>query len=117
MIDWIGAVLTWLAGAVLVTSGVLKFGTAKSFQVTFSQFGLPNWTSQDQRFARAFPWIELLLGLGALLPPSPWQLIPSVGILALFVGFLGVVTRRPGQPSTDSGVSLAGRPGVAGRAW
>lgn len=98
MIDWIGVLLTWLTGAVLVTSGVLKFGTAQTFQVTLSQFGLPGWTWQDQRFARAFPWIELLLGLAAILLPRPWQLIPTVGILALFVGFLIVVVRVNRRP-------------------
>ena len=102
MIDWIGALLTWLAGAVLVTSGVLKFGTAKSFQVTLSQFGLPRWTWQDQRFARAFPWLEVLLGLGAILLPNPWQLIPVIGILALFVGFLVVVIRVSRRPTPVS---------------
>ncbi|HWC20897.1 MAG TPA: MauE/DoxX family redox-associated membrane protein [Flexivirga sp.] len=102
MIDWIGSLLTWLAAAVLVTSGVLKFGTAASFQLTLSQFGLPRWTWKDERFARAFPWIELVLGLGAILLPSPWQVVPSIGILALFIGFLVLVIQVSRRPSTVS---------------
>lgn len=98
MIDSIGALLTWIVGAVLVTSGVLKLGTAKSFQVTLSQFGLPTWTWQDQRSARAFPLIELALGMSAILLPGPWQSIATAGILALFVGFLVVVVRVSRRP-------------------
>lgn len=102
MIDWIGASCTWLIGAVLVSSGLLKLGTAPTFRVTLSQFGLPQWTWQDIRFARAFPWCELLLGLAVVLVPTPVQLVPAIGILALFVAFLVLVARVWRRPTPVS---------------
>ncbi|WP_446664184.1 peroxiredoxin family protein [Flexivirga sp. B27] len=102
MIDWIGATLSWLTGLVLVASGVLKLGTAKTFQVTLSQFGLPQWTWQDRRFAQAFPWCEITLGLALLLLPAPVQLLPAAAILALFVAFLVLVVRVRRRPAPVS---------------
>lgn len=102
MIDWIGALCSWIAGTVLVSSGVLKLGTAKTFQVTLSQFGLPQWTWQDRRFAQAFPWCEITLGLALLLLPAPVQLLPAAVILALFVAFLVLVVRVWRRPAPVS---------------
>lgn len=50
MTDWIGAVCTWVAGAVLVTSGILKLGTAADFRKALVAFQLPRWTWRDLRF-------------------------------------------------------------------
>lgn len=102
MTDWIGALCTWLIGAVLVSSGVLKLGTEKAFQVTLSQFGLPQWTWRDERFARVFPWCEIALGLAVVLLPSPVHLLPAVAILALFVAFLVLVVQVRRRPTPVS---------------
>ncbi|WP_265444357.1 MauE/DoxX family redox-associated membrane protein [Flexivirga meconopsidis] len=96
--DLLGALCSWAIGAVLVVSGILKLGTAEKFQLTVAQFQLPQWTWRDRRFATAFPWVEIGLGLGVVLLPTPWQVIFAVAILALFVAFLVLViqvARRP----------------------
>lgn len=102
MTDWIGALFTWIGGAVLISSGLLKLGTTDTFQVTLSQFGLPRWTWQDSRFARAFPWCEISLGVAAALLPAPVHLLASVAILLLFVAFLVLVIRVWRRPTPVS---------------
>ncbi|NNG39642.1 hypothetical protein HJ588_10205 [Flexivirga sp. ID2601S] len=97
-VDWLGALGTWATGAVLVVSGLLKIGTDEKFQVTIAQFGLPEWTWRDRRFATAFPWIEIALGLAAVLLPAPWQLIAQLAIVTLFFGFLVLVVRVARRP-------------------
>lgn len=102
MTDLIGALCTWLTGAVLASSGLLKLGTARKFQLTLSQFGLPRWTWQDDRFARAFPWCEIALAATVTLLPFPIQLLPSLAILALFIAFLVLVLRVRRRPTPVS---------------
>ena len=105
--DLLGALLSFVAGAVLVLSGVLKLGTASTFVLTLTQFGLPRWTWADLRFARAFPWCEIALGLGVLLLPGPWHLVPLAATLLLFVAFL-VLTIRVSRHTTRASCNCFG---------
>lgn len=98
MADWVGAVCAWACGAVLVTSGALKLGTAAEFRKALVAFQLPRWTWRDDRFAQVFPWVEMLLGVGAILLPGPWQAIAVAAVLALFGGFLALVVRANRGP-------------------
>lgn len=93
MVDWLGAACAWLAATVLVSSGILKLGTTEDFRRSIIDFRLPSWAWQRRTFARVFPWVEIVLGLGLLLAPSPWQIVPAVGVLAMFTAFLVLVTR------------------------
>ncbi|RNI24212.1 TlpA family protein disulfide reductase [Flexivirga caeni] len=100
MTDWIGALFSWVVGAVLVASGVLKLGTAIQFQSTLTQFRLPTWTWAGTGFARLFPWIEMLLGLGVVAAPDPWGRAFAYGALALLLALLVLVVRIFRVPGT-----------------
>ncbi len=102
MVDWLGAACTWLAATVLVSSGILKLGTTDEFQQALIDFRLPSWTWRHRAIPRVFPWVETALGLALLLAPSPWQIIPAVGALAVFVAFLILVVRTVRSRATFS---------------
>ncbi|TWE13238.1 TlpA family protein disulfide reductase [Rudaeicoccus suwonensis] len=91
--QWFAAACTWLVGTVLIASGTLKIGTATAFRMSLTRFGLPQFIHRDERFARAFPFVEIGLGLGTVLVPAPWHQIFTVASLALYVGFLVLVVR------------------------
>lgn len=87
-------VFRWLAGSILIVSGALKIGRHRELFASLTQLGLPSRLVHT-RFVRsvgvrAFPLVEIAVGLGALLVPS--RAFP-VAVVALFAFFLAIVSR------------------------
>jgi hypothetical protein len=86
------------AGAVLVVSGVLKLGRTERFRASLAALGLPARLSAGPLFARAFPVVEIALGLAILLAPAPLHRGPLLGAVALDLVFLVVAIRAVRAP-------------------
>ncbi|ROQ50600.1 hypothetical protein EDF36_4109 [Rathayibacter sp. PhB152] len=86
------------AGAVLVVSGVLKLGRTERFRASLAALGLPARLSAGPLFARAFPVVEIALGLAILLAPSPLHRGALLGAVAVDVVFLVVAIRAVRAP-------------------
>ncbi|NQX15481.1 MauE/DoxX family redox-associated membrane protein [Rathayibacter sp. VKM Ac-2857] len=86
------------AGAVLVVSGVLKLGRTERFRASLAALGLPARLSAGPLFARAFPVVEIALGLAILLAPSPLHRGALLGAVAVDVVFLAVAIRAVRAP-------------------
>lgn len=86
------------AGAVLVVSGVLKLGRTERFRASLAALGLPARLSARPLFARAFPVVEIALGLAILLAPSPLHRGALLGAVAVDVVFLVVAIRAVRAP-------------------
>ncbi|NRG40565.1 hypothetical protein GTU73_04095 [Rathayibacter sp. VKM Ac-2804] len=86
------------AGAVLVVSGVLKLGRTERFRASLAALGLPARLSASPLFARAFPVVEIALGLAILLAPAPLHRGALLGAVAVDVVFLVVAVRAVRAP-------------------
>jgi hypothetical protein len=86
------------AGAVLIVSGVLKLGRTERFRASLAALGLPARLSAGPLFARAFPVVEIALGLAILLAPSPLHRGALLGAVAVDVVFLVVAIRAVRAP-------------------
>ncbi|MCJ1683665.1 MauE/DoxX family redox-associated membrane protein [Rathayibacter sp. VKM Ac-2928] len=86
------------AGAILVVSGVLKLGRTERFRASLAALGLPARLSAGPLFARAFPVVEIALGLAILLAPSPLYRGALLGAVAVDVVFLVVAIRAVRAP-------------------
>ncbi|MCJ1674883.1 hypothetical protein MT355_16605 [Rathayibacter sp. VKM Ac-2929] len=86
------------AGAVLVVSGVLKLGRTERFRASLAALGLPARLSAGPLFARAFPVVEIALGLAILLAPSPLHRGALLGAVTVDVVFLVVAIRAVRAP-------------------
>lgn len=93
MLTGIGALAATVAAAVLITSGILKLGHERPFQLSIAALGLPGPMHETGTFARLFPWAEISIGVLVLLAPRWWYVVPLTVAIALFAGFLVVIAR------------------------
>lgn len=69
---------------------MLKLMDVAAFAASFRKYDL---LSQRWRaWGRLYPGVELLVGLGILLPPQPTNLAPLVGAVAVWLGAMGMVS-------------------------
>ncbi|MEB3361573.1 MAG: glutaredoxin [Synechococcaceae cyanobacterium] len=69
---------------------MLKLMDVEAFAASFRKYDL---LSQRWRgWGRLYPGVELLVGLGILLPPQPTNLAPLVGAVAVGLGAMGMVS-------------------------
>lgn len=84
-------VLAHLVVAVtLVVAAIGKWRHPDTDHQALAGAGLPGWIGSP--FVRRWhPVAELALGLGIILVPGPWNLVPVVGAAALVLAYLGLV--------------------------
>ncbi|SMH28772.1 Methylamine utilisation protein MauE [Rathayibacter oskolensis] len=92
------AIAGWAAGAVLVVSGSLKLGRAEAFRASLAALGLPALLSRRALVARVFPVVEIVLGLGVVLAPSPLHRAALAAAALLYAVFLVVAVRAALAP-------------------
>jgi hypothetical protein len=77
-------------GIAICLLAMLKLMNVAAFAASFRKYDL---LSQRWRaWGRLYPGIELLVGLGILLPPQPTSLGRLVGAMALWLGAMGMVS-------------------------
>ncbi|NQX11953.1 hypothetical protein HQQ80_09985 [Microbacteriaceae bacterium VKM Ac-2855] len=91
-------VAAWLAGSVLLASGVLKLGRTAAFHQSLAALGVPAALRRTRVFSRLFPVGEIVLGLVIVIAPAPWQLPPLVAATVLYLVFLVVSIRASRLP-------------------
>ena len=77
-------------GIAICLLAMLKLMDVEAFAASFRKYDL---LSQRWRaWGRLYPGVELLVGLGILLPPQPANLAPLVGAVAVWLGAMGMVS-------------------------
>ena len=77
-------------GLAICLLAMLKLMDVEAFAASFRKYDL---LSQRWRgWGRLYPGVELLVGLGILLPPQPTNLAPLVGAVAMGLGAMGMVS-------------------------
>lgn len=90
MLETLPALAAWGAGAVLVVSGALKLGRSGAFRASLAALGLPGVLAGWAWFSRAFPVVEIVLGLAIVIAPAPLQLAPLAVAVVVYAVFLVV---------------------------
>lgn len=90
-----------VVAATLVLAAIGKWRHPDVENRAFAGAGLPLWIGSD--FVRRWhPVAELVLGLGIVLVPAPWNLAPVVGATVLVVAYLGLVVVALRAPAAVS---------------
>ncbi|AJM76992.1 hypothetical protein C5C66_01240 [Rathayibacter toxicus] len=86
----------WLAGSVLIASGVLKLGRTERFRAGLPALGMPSFLARSRWFARGFPAAEAVLGLVVIATPNPWSRL-ALGLTTALFGVFVVIAIRASQ--------------------
>ena len=76
-------------GLAICLLAMLKLMDVRAFSASFRNYDL--LTMRWRPWGQLYPGIELLVGLGMLLPPQPANLAPLVGTVALWLGAMGMI--------------------------
>lgn len=86
----LSAGISGFMGLAICLLAMLKLMDVEAFAASFRKYDL---ISQRWRaWGCLYPGLELLVGLGILLPPQPTNLAPLVGAVALWLGAMGMVS-------------------------
>ncbi|MFM7314900.1 MAG: MauE/DoxX family redox-associated membrane protein [Cyanobium sp.] len=77
-------------GLAICLLAMLKLMDVQAFSVSFRKYDL--LTMRWHPWGQLYPGIELLVGLGMLVPPQPANLAPLVGAVAVGLGVMGMVS-------------------------
>lgn len=86
----------WAVALILIVSGTAKLRSREDVLATFTRLRVPRPLAAPW-LARAFPVLELLLGLALLQPVTALRPVVAVVALALFAAFLALVVRARGD--------------------
>lgn len=89
----------WAVALIMLLSGGTKLRSREDVGAVFTRLKVPRPLAAP-RLARAFPWLELLLGAALLLPFPALRPFTGAAAVALFTAFLVLVVR-----AKDDGVS------------
>lgn len=89
----------WAVALIMLLSGAAKLRSREDVGAVFTRLKVPRALAAPW-LARAFPWLELLLGLALLLPFPALRPLVGAAAVALFTAFLVLVVR-----AKDDGVS------------
>jgi glutaredoxin len=88
-----GALSTGISGFMglaICLLAMLKLMDVEAFAASFRKYDL--LSKRWRAWGRLYPGMELLVGLGVLLPPQPANLAPLVGASALSLGAMGMLS-------------------------
>jgi glutaredoxin len=88
-----GALSTGISGFMglaICLLAMLKLMDVEAFAASFCKYDLLSKRWRD--WGRLYPGMELLVGLGVLLPPQPVNLATLVGAVAVWLGVMGMVS-------------------------
>ena len=89
----------WAVALIMLLSGAAKLRSREDVGAVFTRLKVPRPLAAPW-LARAFPWLELLLGMALLLPFPALRPLVGAAAVALFTAFLVLVVR-----AKDDGVS------------
>lgn len=89
----------WAVALIMLLSGAAKLRSREDVGAVFTRLKVPRPLAAPW-LARAFPWLELLLGAALLLPFPALRPLTGAAAVALFTAFLVLVVR-----AKDDGVS------------
>lgn len=88
----------WIAGGVLLASGVLKAGRIERFRAGLPSLGVPALLHRTAWFAPVFPVVEVALGTAVVVAPPPWSRLALAATAALLLVFVVVAVRAARRP-------------------
>lgn len=89
----------WALAVVLIASGLAKLSSPEETAAAFTRLKVPERFSRPG-LVKAFPFLEILLGVALLLPFTVLRPLTALAALALFAAFTWLVAR-----AKDTGVS------------
>jgi hypothetical protein len=89
----------WALAAILIASGLAKLQSPQETAATFTRLDVPAKLSHPT-LVKAFPFLEILLGIALLLPFTVLRPLFALAAVALFIAFTWLVVR-----AKDTGAS------------
>ncbi|XNZ00581.1 MauE/DoxX family redox-associated membrane protein [Micrococcus luteus] len=82
----------WALAVILIASGLAKLQSPQETAATFTRLNVPPKLSHPS-LVKAFPFLEILLGIALLLPFTVLRPLTALAALALFIAFTWLVVR------------------------
>lgn len=89
----------WALAVILIASGLAKLQSPQETAATFTRLNVPAKLSHPT-LVKAFPFLEILLGIALLLPFTVLRPLTALAAVALFIAFTWLVVR-----AKDTGAS------------
>jgi len=86
----LSAGISGFMGLAICLLAMLKLMDVQAFSASFRKYDL--LTMRWRPWGQLYPGIEMLVGLGMLLPPQPANLKPLVGAVAVWLGAMGMIS-------------------------